>query len=143
MPIHWHMIDAPADDPAVDRAAGVTAAHAQETYAFYRDLIRLRRNHPALNDGGMRWLHVGDDVLVFIRESAEESVLVLASRGAADVRVSFDAAVGWDAARPLFGEVAVDVDAPGDEDEGGVRLRVAAPQFAALRLPGVVVPPRR
>jgi alpha-glucosidase len=138
MPIPWHLLDAAIDDPSVDSATGATASQAQATHELYCELIRLRRDHPALNDGGFRWLHVGDDVLVFIREAASESVLVVASRAEADVRVPYDAAAGWDDARVVFGELQLDTDAPGEEDEGGVRLRVAGPQFAAVQLPGVV-----
>jgi alpha-glucosidase len=47
---------------------------------FYRDLIALRRSHPALRVGGLRWVHVSDDALAFVRETAEESLLVLARR---------------------------------------------------------------
>lgn len=54
-----------------------TAADSVELYAR---LIGLRRAHPALNGGGMRWLHVGDDALAFVREAEGESVLVLAAR---------------------------------------------------------------
>ncbi|HWD62873.1 MAG TPA: alpha-amylase family glycosyl hydrolase, partial [Humibacter sp.] len=137
MPMPWHLLDAPIDDPAIDMATGATATEAQTTYALYRELIRLRRVHPPLNDGGMRWLHVGDDVLVFIREAAEESVLVVASRAAADVRLPFDAVAGWDAAHPAFGEVGIEVDLPADEDDGGVRLRIDGARFAAVKLRGV------
>ncbi|WP_259363385.1 glycoside hydrolase family 13 protein [Microbacterium esteraromaticum] len=49
--------------------------------AVYRSLVGLRRAHPVLGTGGMRWLHVDDETVVFVRESAEESVLVLATRG--------------------------------------------------------------
>ncbi|WP_243064310.1 glycoside hydrolase family 13 protein [Humibacter sp. RRB41] len=137
MPMPWHLLDAPIDDPTVDSATGATAAKVQTTYALYRELIRLRRDCPALNDGGMRWLHVGDDVLVFIREAAEESVLIVASRTAADVRLPFAAVAGWDAAHVLFGDIGIDLDPPGDEDEGSVRLRVDGPRFAAVQLLGV------
>ena len=137
MPMPWHLLDAPVDDPRVDTATGTTAGQAQETHRLYRELIRLRREHPALNDGGFRWLHVGDDVLVFVREHADESVLVLAARAPADVRLPYESADGWNQARIAFGEVELEVDAPAEEDDGGVRLRVKGPQFAAVVLPGI------
>jgi len=37
-----------------------------------------------LNRGGLRWLHAGTDALAFIRETHQESVLVLARRDAGD-----------------------------------------------------------
>ncbi|GAB3801647.1 maltodextrin glucosidase [Humibacter antri] len=140
MPMPWQLLDDAARDPRVDAATGATAAHAQEAHRLYRELIRLRREHPALNDGGFRWLHVGDDVLVFVREHADESVLVVAARASADVRLSYESAAGWEQARVVFGDVALEVDAPAEEDDGGVRVRVSGPQFAAIVLPGIRVP---
>jgi alpha-glucosidase len=52
------------------------------TMARYRALIGLRRSSHALRRGGLRWVHVDGDSLVFLRESARESVLVLARRAA-------------------------------------------------------------
>ncbi|MDY7090531.1 MAG: alpha-amylase family glycosyl hydrolase, partial [Actinomycetota bacterium] len=51
------------------------------TLGRYRDLIALRKGSPALSRGGLRWLHAEGDVLAFLRESAAQSVLVLAVRG--------------------------------------------------------------
>ena len=54
----------------------------------YRDLILLRKELPALADGGLRWLHIGADLLVFARESESETVIVAASRGdSRDIRI--------------------------------------------------------
>ncbi|MFI7441711.1 glycoside hydrolase family 13 protein [Nonomuraea indica] len=50
------------------------------TLAGYRDLLRLRRDEPALRHGGLRWLHADRDCLVFARETARESLLVCARR---------------------------------------------------------------
>ena len=50
------------------------------TLDAYRRLIGLRHRLPALRRGGLRWVHVGDDVLVYLRETAEQRVLVLAAR---------------------------------------------------------------
>ncbi|MEV4348669.1 glycoside hydrolase family 13 protein [Actinoplanes sp. NPDC049596] len=50
------------------------------TLACYRDLIALRRSSPALRRGGLRWAHADGDSLMFLRESAAQSVLVLARR---------------------------------------------------------------
>lgn len=43
-------------------------------------LVAVRRASPALQRGGLRWLHAGDDVLVLLRESLDERVLVQVSR---------------------------------------------------------------
>ncbi|PJJ55786.1 glycoside hydrolase family 13 protein [Compostimonas suwonensis] len=60
-------------------------AASASTIELYSRTIAVRRSHPALNGGGIRWLHASDDVLVFVRESAEESVLVVAARAAFSV----------------------------------------------------------
>ncbi|MFD1539622.1 glycoside hydrolase family 13 protein [Nonomuraea guangzhouensis] len=51
-----------------------------ETLAAYRELLGLRRAEPALRHGGLRWLHADTDCLVFLRETAAESLLVCARR---------------------------------------------------------------
>lgn len=48
----------------------------------YRRLIHLRCEHVAFSRGGFRWVHVGEDVLIFLRESASQRLLVRASRRA-------------------------------------------------------------
>jgi len=103
--------------------------------ALYRDLIRLRREHPVLATGGLRWVHVDDEGLVFVRESEEETVLVLASRG--DVGVSLPAGVvpGAAYAEVLFGDATLAV-----ADDGSVLLSAEGPAFAAWAFPGVAVP---
>jgi alpha-glucosidase len=46
----------------------------------YRRLITVRRASHALRHGGLRWVHVGRDVMVFLRETHQERVLVHISR---------------------------------------------------------------
>ncbi|SCG75510.1 alpha-glucosidase [Micromonospora echinaurantiaca] len=59
------------------------------TFATYRALIALRHAEPALRRGGLRWLYVDADTLVFLREAPTGSVLVLARRAAgAPVRLT-------------------------------------------------------
>jgi len=50
------------------------------TLAAYRTLARVRRDHPALSRGGLRWAYVDDDCLVYLREHPSGSVLVCARR---------------------------------------------------------------
>lgn len=52
------------------------------TLEVYRRLIALRRSSRALREGGMRWLHVADDALVYLREVLGERVLVCIARTA-------------------------------------------------------------
>jgi alpha-glucosidase len=56
--------------------------------AGYRELIGLRRASRALAHGGIRYVHVADDVIVYAREARDETVLCLAARADHDpVRV--------------------------------------------------------
>jgi alpha-glucosidase len=48
----------------------------------YRRLLRLRRSSDALARGGIRYLHVSADAVLYLRESASESLLCLAARAA-------------------------------------------------------------
>jgi alpha-glucosidase len=63
----------------------------EATLAWTRRLIALRHRSVALRHGGLRWLHVDDDVLVYLRPHPAEQVLVQLTRSAADA-VSLDAA---------------------------------------------------
>ncbi|MEQ7847172.1 glycoside hydrolase family 13 protein [Nocardioides kribbensis] len=53
-----------------------------DTLATYAALARLRAAEPALTRGGLRWAHVDDDTLVFVREHPAGSLLVCARRAA-------------------------------------------------------------
>lgn len=66
----------------------------------YRDLIRMRRGSAALTRGGLRWVYAADDVLVYLRETAEQVALVHVAR-AAHAPIIFDT-------RPLPGILAGD-----------------------------------
>jgi len=100
---------------------------AADTIALYRRLIGLKRAHPALNGGGIRWLHVSDDAVAFVRESAEESVLVVAARAITTVDLG---SVLPDDALALEGDVAW--------SDG--RVAIQGPTFAAWQLRGVTLP---
>ena len=102
--------------------------------ALYRDLIGVRRTHPALSTGGLRWLHVEDDAIVFVREHPDESVLVLAAR--AEARITLDAAELSDprGARTVFGDALLETDAH------VVVLHATHATFGVWSLPPVVVP---
>lgn len=108
---------------------------------LYRTLIGLRREHPVLGTGGLRWLHADDETIVFVRESVDETVLVLATRGDADVALPARAVAGAAAvaagaaeAVALVGEATLSVSA-----DGSLALAAGGPAFAAWSLPGVQV----
>lgn len=46
----------------------------------YRTLIALRRSHASLARGGIRYVHVGEDAISYLRETADERLLCLAAR---------------------------------------------------------------
>ncbi|MDT0180488.1 glycoside hydrolase family 13 protein [Microbacterium sp. ARD31] len=105
-----------------------------ERLALYRDLIRLRREHPALAVGGMRWLHVDDDAVAFVRETQDETILVLAARGHVDAELPAGA-VEASSAEVLYGDATLAV-----AEDGGVLLSADGPVFAVWRLAGVDAP---
>lgn len=52
------------------------------TLALFRRLLKLRREHPALISGPIRFVDAGDaDVLAYVREGVDERVLVLLNFG--------------------------------------------------------------
>jgi alpha-glucosidase len=50
----------------------------------YRTLIRLRRSSDALARGGIRYVHAGDDAILYLRETKVERLLCLAARAPHD-----------------------------------------------------------
>lgn len=110
-------------------------AEVAERLGLYRDLIALRRSHPVLATGGFRWVHSDEHTVVFVRESAEESILVLATRGDADAALPVDAVPGVERAEVLFGEASLAIT-----DDGAARLSVPGPAFAVWTVPGVAAP---
>ncbi|MTV25943.1 glycoside hydrolase family 13 protein [Nitriliruptoraceae bacterium ZYF776] len=73
------------------------------TLAWVRRLIALRHGSPALRRGGLRWVHVGDDHLAYVRHHPDERVLVSLTRDATEP-VTLDAALlrAPDGARALL-----------------------------------------
>ncbi|MBA3783782.1 MAG: glycoside hydrolase family 13 protein [Nocardioides sp.] len=63
------------------------------TLATYSSLAAVRREHPALRGGGLRWVYVDDDTICFLREHPAGSVLVTARRaGGSAFDVPYDGA---------------------------------------------------
>lgn len=70
----------------------------------YRGLVAARRRSVALREGGMRWVHAGEDALVFLRETAGETALVHCARSPhAPVRVPARYLPGVASAGPVLG----------------------------------------
>ena len=72
VPMPWGRID------GLPGAAGADWDDA--TFATYRALIALRRSCRALREGGLRWAFVDDDAVGYLRETADERVLVVLAR---------------------------------------------------------------
>ncbi|MFF5070104.1 DUF3459 domain-containing protein [Micromonospora olivasterospora] len=98
------------------------------TLATYRALVALRRGEPALRRGGLRWVHADPQTLVFLRDTPDGGVLVLARRAAAaPLRVA-----GLPAAENAYGGApALRPDA-----DGAVTLPGDGPTFPVWRLNG-------
>jgi alpha-glucosidase len=84
----------------------------------YRELIALRRSSSALARGGLRFAAVADDVIAWLRETADERLLCLAARsGHEPIRVPL-AALGCSGLHSLYGGDATlaggDAVLPGD-----------------------------
>ena len=93
----------------------------------YRRLIALRRSSPALARGGLRYAFVDDDVIAYLRETAEERLLCLGSRAEHEaVRLPL-AALQARELEPLHGGEA-------SVEGGDVVLPAAGPSFHVWRL---------
>jgi alpha-glucosidase len=95
--------------------------------AEYRRLIALRRSSDALARGGIRYAHVSEDAILYLRETESERILCHAARdGHAPVRLPLDA-LGSRGFETLYGADA--------RVEGGDALLAAdGPSFNAWRL---------
>jgi alpha-glucosidase len=100
----------------------------RRTLREYKSLVRLRRNTVALQRGGLRWVHVGEDTLAFLRETAQERVLVVAARAAGSPLILPRSLLGPDdAIETLYGE------AP-HVDTRGIHVPSLAPAAHVWRL---------
>ncbi|SDX55366.1 alpha-glucosidase [Arthrobacter sp. cf158] len=109
-------------------------------------LGRLRKELPALTDGGVRWLHAEGNALAFVRETAQSSVLVFVARDNADVvlnsPVLTEAQLTSLLAKPLHQCGTVTSAPAGASGVERVRLRAEGISAAMWALPGTAVPVR-
>lgn len=94
----------------------------EDTLAAYQTLLRVRADEPALRHGGLRWLDVTSDTMVYLREFEQNSILVAARRaGGEAVTLPLGArAAGVFCATDLEPDDAGRVTLPGD----GPSLRI-------------------
>jgi alpha-glucosidase len=84
---------------------GKKEAWDNDFFASVSSLVAIRKSRHGLAEGGLRWLAVEDDYILFIRESKREKVLVFISRS--DVKTSIDLSpFGLTVERTLFGQQA-------------------------------------
>jgi alpha-glucosidase len=57
-------------------------------FAEVKKLTWLRRQSHALAEGGLRWVHIADDAVAFLRESKRERLLIVATRSAVQISLS-------------------------------------------------------
>ncbi len=88
------------------------SAWDRTTYDVYRRLLALRRNHPALRHGGLRWLRTGTDVVLFERLLPAETILVQVSRADHEPIKSAFAATSLTGGADLLPGAAMPSDGP-------------------------------
>ncbi|GAA1803125.1 glycoside hydrolase family 13 protein [Actinomadura chokoriensis] len=76
MPTAWRDLTVAAQD-----------ADPGSMLALYRDALRLRREHPALGDGGLRWEAGPPGTLVFVRENGGRRLVCAVNTGDRAARV--------------------------------------------------------
>src|SRR5205823_6550103 len=89
--------------------------------AEYRTLIALRRSSDALARGGIRYVHVGDDAIAYLRETKGERLLCLAARAPHD-----PIATPFTALETLYGDDARDGVLPARSEEHTSELQSLA-----------------
>ncbi len=93
----------------------------------YRRLIALRRSSEALARGGIRYAHMGDDAIAYLRETPAERLLCLATRvPGPEIRLPLDL-LGAQALDTLYGADAAVRD-------GSAVLPGDGPAFSIWRL---------
>ncbi|WP_394790264.1 alpha-amylase family glycosyl hydrolase [Rhodoferax sp.] len=84
------------DWPAVDQALADPTSLAARTHAAVREMLAVRRAHPALSSGNFQPLTQLDDrVLGYVRATAEQQVLVLQNLSSEPIRVAVPSGSNW------------------------------------------------
>jgi neopullulanase len=111
------------EDPKNAFTEGGRTAEQQEIFSFVQNLLRVRREHPALSEGRQWDLLSDDSGFVFLRESDEEKILVAfnLSKSARELHVAVGEtpAAGAAGSQKLLGDGRVEV--------GGREIVVRAP----------------
>lgn len=89
----------------------------------YMELIKIRRSSHALSHGGIRWIHISNDSVAFLRESKKESILVYVSRTGIKEKIDLSK-YGYTIKKTLFGPTnkGKDLSISSKEAVGGMWL---------------------
>ena len=90
-PMPWEAVDRVRRGEPVQPSTVVEEQIDPGIWPVLRELLALRRRHPALRRGGIQWLHMGEDSLVLLRTHPAGDILVHLAR-AAHGRVEIDLA---------------------------------------------------
>ena len=72
-------------------------------FAEVKKLVKLRKTQDALINGGLRWVVVENDFIVYLRESKKQSLLVLVSRSAISATIDLSS-YGYKVSKTLYGQ---------------------------------------
>jgi glycosidase len=93
----------PLPPDAATRNVEVQGSDPESVLAWYRRLLRLRRETPALQRGGQRLLEVGEaNVLAFVRDGDGADTLVVLNFGDTPATIEVPAPLGGGAWRPAL-----------------------------------------
>lgn len=78
--------------------------HDASMISVYSELAKIRRENPALTEGGLRFLYASDEAVVFVREHKKQDVLVCVTRGRdSKIKLPADALQGFAEAQNIYG----------------------------------------
>jgi alpha-glucosidase len=98
-----------------------------ELQGWYRSLFALRRTCEALRTGGLRWVAARPELLAFLRETADQRLLVVAIRDGSE-RVELPAEFAGSSPQRLLGDVDV------HRSDAGVIVSGHGPAFGVVEL---------
>ena len=122
--------DMPWGDRPVRPGKGID--RKEDLRDFYKQMISIRRAHPALSRGDYARLSWEGDLLVFQRtdEATGEAVIVAVNRGDTDASATIDAPAGWPATvhEALTGQQVPVAGGKFDASAPGTSIRIFAPR---------------
>jgi len=99
----------------------------RDLLAAYAQLAHLRRSANALAFGGLRWVHVGPDAVAYLRESADDALLVVVARAPGALEIDVEP-FGIEGITSVFGY-------PARLSDGVMRVEVSSAGAGVWRIP--------